>query len=68
MVKKKASKTKAEDSPQDSSLLDMSNRAVKKMIQRIRLKIMMNYYLKPHHCLFMLLKLMKIILIKKKKL
>ena len=33
MVKKKASKTKAEDSPQDSSLLDMSNRAVKKMIK-----------------------------------
>ena len=43
MVKKKASKTKAEDSPQDSSLLDMSNRAVKKMIKSAKAEGFVNY-------------------------
>ena len=43
MVKKKVSKTKAEDSPQDSSLLDMSNRAVKKMIKSAKAEGFVNY-------------------------
>jgi len=43
MVKKKASKIKAEDSPQDSSLLDMSNRAVKKMIKSAKAEGFVNY-------------------------
>ena len=43
MVKKKASKTKVEDSPQDSSLLDMSNRAVKKMIKSAKAEGFVNY-------------------------
>ena len=43
MVKKKARKTKAEDSPQDSSLLDMSNRAVKKMIKSAKAEGFVNY-------------------------
>ena len=43
MVKKKASKTKAEDSPQDSSLLDMSNRAVKKMIKSAKAEGFVTY-------------------------
>ena len=43
MVKKKASKTKAEDSPKDSSLLDMSNRAVKKMIKSAKAEGFVNY-------------------------
>ena len=43
MVKKKASKTKAEDSPQDSSLLDISNRAVKKMIKSAKAEGFVNY-------------------------
>ena len=43
MVKKKVSKTKAEDSQQDSSLLDMSNRAVKKMIKSAKAEGFVNY-------------------------
>ena len=43
MVKKKVSKTKAEDSPQDSSLLDVSNRAVKKMIKSAKAEGFVNY-------------------------
>ena len=43
MVKKKARKTKAEDSPQDNSLLDMSNRAVKKMIKSAKAEGFVNY-------------------------
>ena len=43
MVKKKASKTKVEDSPQDNSLLDMSNRAVKKMIKSAKAEGFVNY-------------------------
>ena len=43
MVKKKVSKAKAEDSPQDSSLLDMSNRAVKKMIKSAKAEGFVNY-------------------------
>ena len=43
MVKKKASKTKVEDSPQDSSLLDISNRAVKKMIKSAKAEGFVNY-------------------------
>ena len=43
MVKKKASKTKVEDSPQDSSLLDMSNRSVKKMIKSAKAEGFVNY-------------------------
>ena len=43
MVKKKVSKNKAEDSPQDNSLLDMSNRAVKKMIKSAKAEGFVNY-------------------------
>ena len=43
MVKKKASKTKVEDSPQDNSLLDMSNRSVKKMIKSAKAEGFVNY-------------------------
>ena len=43
MVKKKVSKTKTEDSQQDSSLLDMSNRAVKKMIKSAKAEGFVNY-------------------------
>ena len=43
MVKKKVSKTKAEDSQQDSSLLDVSNRAVKKMIKSAKAEGFVNY-------------------------
>ena len=43
MVKKKVSKTKVEDTPQDSSLLDLSNRAVKKMIKSAKAEGFVNY-------------------------
>ena len=43
MVKKKVSKNKSEDSPQDNSLLDMSNRAVKKMIKSAKAEGFVNY-------------------------
>ena len=43
MVKKKVNKNKAEDSPQDNSLLDMSNRAVKKMIKSAKAEGFVNY-------------------------
>ena len=43
MVKKKVSKNKAEDSPQDNSLLDMSNRTVKKMIKSAKAEGFVNY-------------------------
>ena len=43
MVKKKVNKNKTEDSPQDSSLLDMSNRAIKKMIKSAKSEGFVNY-------------------------
>jgi len=43
MVKKKINKAKKEDTPQENSLLDMSNRAVKKMIKAAKAEGFVNY-------------------------
>ena len=43
MVKKKINKSKEEDTPQENSLLDMSNRAVKKMIKAAKAEGFVNY-------------------------
>ena len=43
MVKKKINKAKEEDTPQENSLLDMSNRAVKKMIKAAKAEGFVNY-------------------------
>ena len=43
MAKKKIKKTKAEDSSQENSLLDMTNRAVKKMIKAAKSEGFVNY-------------------------
>ena len=43
MVKKKISKAKEEDTSQENSLLDMSNRAVKKMIKAAKAEGFLNY-------------------------
>tara|TARA_B110000483_G_scaffold143486_1_gene171356 strand:- start:474 stop:2393 length:1920 start_codon:yes stop_codon:yes gene_type:complete len=43
MVKKKINKTKEEDTSQENSLLDMSNRAVKKMIKAAKAEGFVNY-------------------------
>ena len=43
MVNKKINKAKKEDTPQENSLLDMSNRAVKKMIKAAKAEGFVNY-------------------------
>ena len=43
MVKMKINKAKKEDTPQENSLLDMSNRAVKKMIKAAKAEGFVNY-------------------------
>ena len=43
MVKKKINKAKKEDTSQENSLLDMSNRAVKKMIKAAKAEGFVNY-------------------------